>query len=60
MRTLMSASNARRLAITGAGPKTHAPIRPGNYCGTPSTTKVRHFATFSRIGRRSLNAAELR
>jgi hypothetical protein len=47
MRTLMFASHARRLAITGAGPKAHAPIRPGNYCGTPSTTKVRHFATFA-------------
>ena len=26
----------------------------------PSTTKVRNFATFARVGTRSLNAAELR
>jgi hypothetical protein len=30
------------------------------YCGAPSTTKVRNFAVLSRIGRISLNAAELR
>jgi len=31
---------------------------PSGYCGTPSTTEVRNLATFSRVGRRSLNAAE--
>jgi ribosomal protein L37E len=31
---------------------------PSDCCGTPSTTKVRNLATFSRVGRRSLNAAE--
>src|SRR6202012_2718672 len=31
---------------------------PSGYSGTPSTTKVRNLAAFSRIGRRSLNAAE--
>jgi hypothetical protein len=34
--------------------------KSARYCGTPSTTKVRNFATFSRVGRRSLNAAETR
>jgi hypothetical protein len=40
----------------GSGPRP----RPRGYCGTPWTTKVRHFATFSRSGRRSLNAIVLR
>jgi hypothetical protein len=43
-----------------AGLRSRASSRPDGYCGAPSTTKVRNFATFSRIGRSSLNAAELR
>ncbi len=30
------------------------------YSGTPSTTKLRNFASLSRSGRRSLKAVELR
>jgi hypothetical protein len=43
----------------GSGPRPQS-IHPAGYCGRPSTTKVRHFATFSRSGRSSLNAAESR
>lgn len=53
-----------------AGPHLMPPLRPvardharmplAGYCGRPSTTKLRNFASLSRVGKRSLKAAELR